>query len=137
MERIEAEHRDHRRHLTMKMNDNVREWLSLSKEDFSAYPGLLLLAVACFLESFPWVAGLMTGAALFFTIYFVRSLPKYFRRSNLSAVTRVMGVLGNLLVLAILAAVVWGKLSLLLDGTTTFEFLRSFRQQEQRQEAEP
>jgi len=137
MERIKAEHRNDRRNRTMKMNDNLREWLSLSKEDFWAYPGLLLLAVACFLESFPWVAGLMTGAALFFTIYFVRSLPKYFRRSKLSGVTRVMGVVGNLLVLAILAVVIWGKLNLLLHGTTTIEFLRSFRQQEQRQEAKP
>ncbi|MEQ8785805.1 MAG: hypothetical protein RIC55_05880 [Pirellulaceae bacterium] len=121
----------------MKMNDDVREWLSLSKDDFWAYPGLLLLAAACFLESFAPVAALMIGAALFFTIYFVRSLPKYFRKSNLARVTRVIGVLGNLLVLAILVIIVWGKLNLLLSGTTTVEFLRSFRPTEQRQEADP
>lgn len=115
------------------MNDDVKEWLSLTKDDLWAYPGLALLAAACFLENVWVVVGLMLAAALFFTIYFVRSMRKYLFHTHLARLTRVAGMIGNLLVLVIVLGIAWGKLHLLYHHTSTFEFLRSFHQHEGRE----
>ena len=69
-----------------KLDENVKEFLGIAKDDFWYYPGLVLLVIGCFLPSAPLVLALFAGSTVFLLIFLAKSFPKYIQSSQLSAI---------------------------------------------------
>lgn len=105
------------------MKQDTKVLLGLTRDELWALPGLVLMAIAFFFSDVPIVGMAVLCSVFFFSIYFVRTLPKYFRPSSLSRFMRLVGLAGNLLVLLFLVAFAAGMFSLALQEKSAFDYV--------------
>jgi hypothetical protein len=113
------------------VKDDVRVLLGLTTDDLWAVPGTVLIFAGFFFADVRWVGGLLLAAAFFLSIYMLRTVRKYWSRPGLSRTTRVLGIVGNVVVMGLFVALAAGMFLLAVDGMSTVEYVRQFAAQSQ------
>ncbi len=91
------------------LDENVKEFLGIAKEDFWYYPGFVLLVVACFVSDVAVVVILFAASTVFLIVYSVKSFPKYAASKELASVTRLYGLFGNVGLILLQVVAIAGK----------------------------
>jgi hypothetical protein len=106
------------------VKQDVKALLGLTRDDLWALPGVALMSTAFFFSDLRVVGGLLAGACFCLSIYLLRMLKRYLRGPGFTVSTRVLGVVGNLLVLALLGAMAAGMVHLAAEGRSAFDFVQ-------------
>jgi uncharacterized membrane protein len=88
------------------MNEDAKEFLGIGKHDVWYYPGLVMALASFWISNALAVAVLLVASTGLLFVFLVKATPRYVNSHELKTGTRIFGIVGNVVLVALQIGIV-------------------------------